>query len=278
MLTARVENQAGVDVGEVLDTVRRVPGIVTVAAATAAPMAMTAESVRVGNAEGTMTANAERALISADYFAALGLPLRAGRTFVDADLSVPSRIAIVDETLMRQLWSGRDGDARRVVLEGTSYEVVGVVGSHAARPLGGPVPRLYLPFRVKEKPPVSVQIIARAAADPSLAARGIRQEVRGLRATYAVPFSFAYRAVIEVGAQEVMSMTYVMSPLLGIGLFLTATGIFGVLALRFPGARPNWPCVSRLALRSRRLRGEWSCTHSRSSPSGQRPALAARSR
>jgi predicted permease len=230
LLTARVENQAGVDVGEVLDTLRRVPGIVTVAAATAAPMAMAAEPVRVGNAEGTMTANAERALISADYFAALGLPLRTGRTFVDADLSVPSRIAIVDETLMRQLWPGRDGDARRVVLEGTSYEVVGVVGSHAARPLGGLVPRLYLPFRVKEKPPASVQIIARSSADPSLAARGIRHEVRRLGATYAVPFSFAYRAVIEVGAREVMSMTYVMSPLLGIGLFLTATGIFGVLA------------------------------------------------
>ena len=229
VLTARVENQRGVDVARVLETVRRVPGIVAAAAGTAPPLASSGEEVRVSDAAGTVTVSAERAQISADYFATLDLPLRAGRTFVESDMSSASRIVIVDELLARQLWPARDSSPERLVFEGQSFEVVGVVGSHANRPLGMRTPRLYLPYAGKDKPPASVQIIARSAGDPSPAARGIRLAVPELGLGYTVPSSFAYRSMIEVGAQEVLAMTFVMSPLLAIGLFLTATGIFGVL-------------------------------------------------
>ncbi len=52
--------------------------------------------------------------------------------------------------------------------------------------------------------------------------------------------------MIEAGAGEIMVLTYALSPLLGIGMFLTATGIFGVLA--FAIARRSKELALRAAL------------------------------
>jgi ABC-type antimicrobial peptide transport system permease subunit len=92
----------------------------------------------------------------------------------------------------------------------------------------------------------AVQIIARAADRPAPVERGIRQDVRRLGGAYTVPSAFSYQAMIEVAAQEVMVMAFVMGPLLGIGLFLTATGIFGVLA--FTISRRSRELALRVAL------------------------------
>jgi len=98
--------------------------------------------------------------VSAGLAEALGLPLRRGRLFTEHDEQARAPVALVDETLARRFWEGRDpvGDAVRLEFGGPvgpEFRVVGVVGDvkHfdlADPPLGTlylPVPGLQAPFR-----------------------------------------------------------------------------------------------------------------------------------
>jgi len=72
-------------------------------------------------------------IITADYFRALGIPLRAGRAFNATDRSGSEPVAIVNETLARQFFQGADPIGRRMRLEDgekvpREVQIVGVAG------------------------------------------------------------------------------------------------------------------------------------------------------
>jgi predicted permease len=245
LMTARVENPGGVDVARVLEVLRAMPGVESAGAATAFPMAVGAPTERVSAAPGAIVVAAEHVSITPDYFTTVDVPMRAGRTFTAADASGQPRVTIINETLARQLWGDRNVVGERITSDGNAYEIVGIVGGYASGPMGGPVPRYYLPFAV-EPAPVRLQVVVRATQDPRPLATRIRQEVRHLGPTYSVPSAFALDDIIEVGASEMLAFAAAMSPLLVIGVFLTATGIFGVLA--FAIARRAKELALRIAL------------------------------
>jgi len=247
LLTVRVENPAGVPISTVLDAVSRVPGVASAAASTDVPMAIDGGTERVaGNADRGTTVAAQRALVTNEYFATLDVPILAGRMFATADLNPSSRVAIVNAPLARQL--GLDGNAAgaRIWVQDTPYEVVGVVSGYASGPLRQPVPRFYLPYSTQPPGPVRVQVVVRAVTDPIPLVGAVREELRRLGPGYAVPSAYAFDQVIQTGAAEIITLSLALSPLLGIGLFLTATGIFGVLA--FAIARRSKELALRVAL------------------------------
>ena len=247
LLTARVENPAGAPIATVLEAVRRVPGVASAAASTDVPMAVDGGAERVaGSADRASTVSAQRALVTSEYFATLDVPILAGRTFSPADLNPSSRVAIVNATLARQLWPDGNAAGARIWVQDTPYEVVGVVSGYSSGPLRQPAPRFYLPYSTQPPGPVRVQLVVRAVNDPIPLVGAVREELRRLGPGYAVPSAYAFDQVIQTGAGEIMVFSLALSPLLGIGLFLTATGIFGVLA--FAIARRSKELALRVAL------------------------------
>jgi predicted permease len=245
LMTARVENPRGVEIARVLDLLASIPGVASASAGTALPLAAGASSERVSAGPGSIAVAAERVSITPGYFSTLQVPLRAGRIFTGADAQGTPRAAIINETLARQLWGDRDLVGDRVTAGANTYEIVGIVAGYSAGPLRGPVPRYYLPL-ASEPAPARLQVVVRATHDPRPLVATVRQEIRHLGTTYAVPSAFAISAVIEVGAREIIAFAVAMSPLLAIGVFLTATGIFGVLA--FAIARRAKELALRIAL------------------------------
>ena len=63
------------------------------------------------------------------------LPLRVIRETLDAQ--GPPRVAIVNETLARQLLGERNSPGDRVIAGGNTYEVVGIVANYASSPMRG---------------------------------------------------------------------------------------------------------------------------------------------
>jgi len=96
--------------------------------------------------------------VGAGYFSVMGLPLRAGREFTAAEAAQPGapRVAILDETLARQLWP--EGDAvgqfirysdRQAAERGDdrAMQVIGVVGASRVDYFDeSPGGALYVPF------------------------------------------------------------------------------------------------------------------------------------
>ena len=92
---------------------------------------------------------------SPGYFDALRIALRAGRDFTDFDGAQSKAVAIVNETLARQLWPGQDPLRKRftIVQQSRPIEVVGVVANTVVLAVGeNPTPLIYRPMRQDYSP------------------------------------------------------------------------------------------------------------------------------
>ena len=141
-----------------LERVRALPGVVSVALASDAPLAGNS-SATFYTAEGDTTSDTQtlpRAYwhrVSPMFFETLRLPVTAGRAFADADLTPDSPAVIVSDNVVRRFWPNEDPIGKRIKLGGpTSTDpwltIVGTVGETKYRGLpGNPTndPDLYLP-------------------------------------------------------------------------------------------------------------------------------------
>ncbi|HYM22252.1 MAG TPA: ABC transporter permease [Vicinamibacterales bacterium] len=122
---------------ELFDRLRALPGVRAAGAIQLLPLSGNT-SVRpyvVDGAPATpQSPVAHYRIVTPGYLEAMRIPLRAGRTFTDADTADRPLVAIVNETLGRQGWGGVNPIGRRITFGGGSgpdvkwAEVVGVVG------------------------------------------------------------------------------------------------------------------------------------------------------
>jgi len=241
LMNARVDNQNGVPTTQILDVLTTIPGVAAAAASRTSRQPVTAD------ATGSEPASAERGEISAGFFSALGVRMRAGRPFSRSDSSA-SRTAIVNETLAARLFQGRDPIGARIWIAKVPYDIVGVVADYASSPLraGSPEPRVFVPLAFDSKDVRRLNFIVRAEGDPGALVQTVRREVREVAAGTVVPNAETVDQMIEVMGQEMMLGTAPFFPLVTIGMLLTAAGIYGVLA--FAIARRSRELAVRVAV------------------------------
>ncbi len=114
-------------------------------------------------------------LASPGYFAAMGVPLIAGRDFNERDRYEAEPVAIVSATLARQVFEGQSPLGRRIKCgldRDVWMRVVGVVGDmRNDSPAMPPGPELYMAYRQHPYHANDLHIVVRAQADVSAAAR-----------------------------------------------------------------------------------------------------------
>jgi putative ABC transport system permease protein len=178
---------------------------------------------------------------SGGYFAALGIPLLAGRTFNHADRQ-PAYEAIVDRSLASEYWHDSTGQRvigrtiRLVPSGGPSYTIVGVVGATRDTSLAAPPSGIvYLPDVV---PPDSNQstvtrtlgVVVQSAGDP-FSIVGVAEGTL-LSLTPDLPL-FNLSPMTDVIGQSMARVSFVVV-VLGVAaiaaLALAAIGLYGVLA------------------------------------------------
>jgi putative ABC transport system permease protein len=171
--------------------------------------------------------DADYRIASPGYFAALRIPLRAGRGLTDADLQSGARVALVNEAFVRRMWPEGEPLGRQIVLtsDAKPLEVVGVIGD--VRHLGlhlPPRPEVYLPEGLEPWPFMSLVVRGRGdLADlvrASVAAVDRDQPITRLETMeQRMAESLAPRrfGVVLVGALAVVAFV------------LAVTGIYGVM-------------------------------------------------
>src|SRR5205823_1005568 len=114
-------------------------------------------------------------LASPGYFAAMGVPLMAGRDFNERDLYEAEPVAIVSATLARQIFEGQSPLGRRIKCgldRDVWMRVVGLVGDmRNDNPAMPPGPEIYMAYRQHPYHANDLHIVVRTAADVSSAAR-----------------------------------------------------------------------------------------------------------
>lgn len=245
LLSASVDNRAGVSAERMLETLRSLPGVEAAAAATAMPFRAvgTREPVAPGPGMST-TIVAERVAISPSFFETLGVPLRAGRNFAEGEPSA-TRTTVINETLGKRLFPDRSPIGASIWIRDAPYDVVGVVADYSNNPMrdAETSPRVFVPLPPEMPPGLAFLVRSR---DPAVLVQPVRSALRDAAAGNVVSGVGTYDGVIRVIGQEMIVGTAPLLPLIAIGLLLTMAGIYGVLA--FAVARRARELAIRVAI------------------------------
>jgi putative ABC transport system permease protein len=232
-----------------LERLRSIPGVRSAATARALPMTGKLEIgdwsfVLEGQAASPPLPSdwhpADWQVVSPGYFGAMGIPVLQGRDFAASDrLGAPGAM-IVNRTLARQVWPDGDALGRRVLLGGGGADsvwrtVVGIVGDVRHRGLtASPRPEMFLPYAQfpagTGNAPPSMQVVLRAARDPSALATGLAAAVAALDPD--VPLSGVQTMETAMGswAAERRLIMLLVSGFALVALVLGSVGIYGVMA------------------------------------------------
>ena len=225
-------------VSALLDRVRAIPGIEAAGAGNMMPLdraTMIAGFPAPWTRPGAepVSARALQYLITPGYQEALGLRLRQGRLFTDADLSAGTRAWVVNEEFARLYLPPQPLGYRFEQPRDRGPVPVEIVGIVANVLKDGndrqPQPEVYLLARDGGRFSSRFEIVARTAGAPSSAARAVRAVVRELAPEAAVETVALSRRVSEAVDQPRFAMSVLLAFAI-VALVLASIGLYGVLS------------------------------------------------
>ncbi len=226
---------------ETLERVRAIPGVQSAGAVLSLPINYGIQGRFGFSIEGYTPSEGENQplagyqVASAGYFETLGIPVIRGRVFTESDDAQAPSVAVVNEELASQYWSGEDPIGRRITFDDPEGEdvdwatIVGVVGNTRHSGLDEP-PRSELYVAYQQSPINYMTLVVQSDMDVTALTAAVR------------------RAVMEVDPEqplsEVATMEQVLFESLGsqrfnlflLGAFavcalvLAAVGLYGVLS------------------------------------------------
>jgi len=228
---------------EVGRRLRESPGVQAAGAVTGLPLASTRgdwgirlEGQPVNHRSGLA---ADWQVVTPGYFDAIGTPLRAGRTFTDADAADTLLVIVVNETMAKKFWPGISAIGRRLTMGSNDrwITVVGVVADVHHRGLDiQPRPEMYRPhtqFRYggANAPAVSTMTwVVRVAGDPRAATSYARAAIHAVDAHLGISDVATMDQVLADSTSDRRLNMLLFALLGGLALALATVGVYGVVA------------------------------------------------
>ena len=220
------------------DRARDLPGVRSVTLASFLPLTQefqTSAIVPEGYQfpEGGESARVLSSRVDEHYFDTLAIPIVQGRPFGLADDAGAPRVAIVNETLAAQYWTGQSATGRRFRLDGVSgpwVEIVGVAKDAKYLQLGETPGRfLYLPYA--QNPRSEMILMLESAGDPAGLAAPVRDLVRALDPEQPMFEVRTMDAFFEQGPVRSAQLLVQFVAVMGLtGMALALTGLYGLVA------------------------------------------------
>lgn len=170
-------------------------------------------------------------LTSPGYFAAMGVPLLAGRDFNERDGFEAEPVVIVSASVVRKVFGGQNPLGRRIKcsLDSTAVwmRVVGVAGDmRNDNPAIPPGPELYMAYRQHPYVANDLQIVVRAQGDVSNAARkAIARIDSGIPVRIATLDQFHSESVALPRFRMLLLIVFA-----AVAAVLATAGVFGVMS------------------------------------------------
>lgn len=232
----------------VLQRMRSVPGVEHAALATAPPFSgvdMHSSFDIVGVPENPGEKRGARiTAVSGDYAWVMRTPVIRGRMISDDDTEDAPNVAVINETLARRYFEGKDPVGMQLDLGGKRtgmlkpYTIVGVLGdevdSNTAQP---PQPFLMIPYQQVPTTSLYYQILVKTIVTFVVKTRGdiavapaMRSVFHDLAADYALDnFQTMQQAVDQSNFSSRMGL-YLTGAFAGMAVLMVIAGLYGVLA------------------------------------------------
>jgi predicted permease len=221
------------------EEVRRVPGVKAAGATDVLPFT---PSISWGGLTvdgytpppGQQELQVDQRTVTPAYFATMGVPLKEGRFFSDADKFDGQPVVLIDEKMAKHFWPHESAIGKRVKRGGTASKdpwktVIGVVGivKQYGLEIDG---RMVTYFPHKQSPNGGMYLVARTEGDPAAAATAVTQAIRSMDPRI-VLFDVATmeQRVYQSLARQRFAMI-MLTAFAGFALLLAAIGIYGVMS------------------------------------------------
>jgi len=229
------------------EEVKTIPGVITAAVGSGAPMEDAGEVSRYHIANKTEPDSTQpRALaayfrISPDYFNAAGIKLRQGRYLTGGDVEGSPQVAIVNETFVKREFRDRNPIGEKITLLGDvnrsasdeggkpSLEIVGVVADIKEFNFYRPSPAIiYAPMR--QDPQRLMSLLVRSATEPSNLLPEIRRRLLKLDPDQPVYNIRTLEQLVSEKHALFRFNTLLLTVFAAIAFSLSLIGVYGVIA------------------------------------------------
>jgi putative ABC transport system permease protein len=177
---------------------------------------------------------AEHRVTSPGFFQSLGIPLLAGRDFVEEDGLRREQVILINQALARRHFEGRDAVGRRLMLGSDSAEIIGVVGDVRQAGLDQkPLPEVHLPYNH----PLSQRwlfqeatLVLKTSVEPLSLTSTLRDAVRGVDSEQPISEVATMEEVISRSVAGRRLNLALLGTFALIALVLATAGLYGVIS------------------------------------------------
>ena len=219
---------------ELLDQVRRMPGVEAVSGAGPLPFGpwqITRRYGAAGDPSAPMALATQQSTLPG-YLALVGTPLLEGRDFTEEDFTSRRAVAIVDERIARQLWPGRPAVGNQLAIQvgrsATTLEVIGVTSAvRVTRVRDEGLPHFFVPYHLYA---TDMTLVIRTRESAEAIGPALGRLAAGLGTGRAV---FDVRPMEDYVARSIGDTRFTLLVLLGFAaasLLLAGVGVYGTLA------------------------------------------------
>jgi putative ABC transport system permease protein len=173
-------------------------------------------------------------VVTPNYFHTMGIPLREGRDFTDADAAGALRVTIVDERLAREYWPGASALGKRIRFGPPEsnepwHTIVGVAGAVRHERLDRETAEtIYVPYQ--QIPVRGMTVAVLTSSNPKGLAAAIRAQVQALDKDQPVTNILTMDEVISRSVWQQRFYAMLFGIFAAVALLLAAVGIYGVMS------------------------------------------------
>jgi predicted permease len=214
------------------------PGIISVSAGenpvlsgSTTGAGLTAEGYAAGENE---EAHTQQNWVAPDYFSTMKISLLAGREFNDSDRWGATKVAIVNQTMVRRYFGGQNPVGKHIAFRRGNVvpdvEIVGVVSDSKNEDARAVItPFAYMPI-AQDEHPAGITFYVRSALDPSAASGMARSVVAGFDSTLPIYNIETMNEQLNESMVAERLMAFLCLLLGSLAAVLAAMGLYGVMA------------------------------------------------
>ena len=228
---------------EALERVRAIPGVKAAGLTGQLPLSgdLDVYGVFFGRDDPGATKNDVAALryaVTTGYFEAMRIPLRRGRLFNDRDTASSPRVAIINESLARQVFGSQDPLGQRICLrcdlgsvDRPWSTIVGVVADVKQSSLAiGEEDAFYLPSAQWYWADSEMSLVVRAQGDPAALTPAVKAAIWSVDKDVPIVRINTMESLLLLSEARRRFALTIFEAFALVGLILAATGLFGVLS------------------------------------------------